>query len=211
MARLDHNDFYVYQHKESDTGRVFYVGRGRNKRWKEAGSKRSQYWHRIVAKHGFIPEKIYEGLTCKRANELEAMLIAAYGRENLCNLTDGGDGMSGGTHTKEWCEMMSKRFTGRIMNEEWRKKIAEGRTVDKHWNWGKKLPEAIIKNMHGHGTDTTVCMFRSKDDENFIGTVNQWMHKFSMSKSDAINMSVHRNTGRYNHVKGWSIDRSWRG
>ena len=212
MARLDHKDFYVYQHKEFDTGRVFYVGRGRKKRWKEAGSKRSEYWHRIVRKHGgFIAEKVYEGLTSDRANELETMLILAYGRENLCNLTDGGEGMSGGTHTNEWREYMSTIMTGRVMSAEWRKKISESRSGDKHWNWGKCHKPDTIKNMHGHGADATRCKFVNKSGWEFIGTVNQWMHHFNMSKSDGINMSVHRNIGRYNHVKGWSIDRSWRG
>lgn len=212
MARIDHKDFYVYQHKEADTGRVFYVGRGRGKRITETGSKRSKFWTRTVQKHGgFIAEKVYENLSHDRANELEKMLISAYGRENLCNLTDGGEGMSGGTHTTEWRELMRSKMTGRKFSKEHCEKISASRAGEKHFNWGKKHKESTIRAMHGHGSNKMVCRFTHKDGREFFGTLNEWMHEFSLSKADSCNMSSHRDKGRYSHVKGWSVDRSWRG
>lgn len=93
-------DFYVYVHKRASDGRVFYVGKGRNFR---AFSKkgRNEYWHRIVAKHGYTVEIVQSGMQEWWAFELECELIALYGRENLCNLTDGGEGVSGAIRSEE--------------------------------------------------------------------------------------------------------------
>lgn len=46
-------------------------------------------------KHGLIVEIVESGMQEWWAFEMERELIAYYGRENLCNLTDGGDGVSG--------------------------------------------------------------------------------------------------------------------
>lgn len=92
-------DFYVYVHKRASDGRVFYVGKGSGPRaWSKT---RSKYWHRIVAKHGYTVEIVQSGMEEWWAFELERELIALYGRENLCNLTDGGDGASGAIRTQE--------------------------------------------------------------------------------------------------------------
>ena len=201
--------FYVYQHKEFDTGRVFYVGRGNGKRWKEAGSKRNIYWHRIVKKHGgFIAEKIYEDISNSRANDIEIMLINAYGRENLCNLTDGGGGVSGYTPTQKWRDYMSEKMTGRYMSPEWCERISVSRRGARHWNYGKKHDLSTITAMHGHGQNDKVCEFIHKSGEVFTGTVNGLFHKYKLSKSDSSNLSCHRDHGRYSHVKGWSIVRN---
>ncbi len=82
---------YVYLHRRADTGEVFYVGKGFGKRaWKI--STRSDWWKRIEAKHGRTVEIHADDLDENLAFELEAELIAKFGRTNLCNLTDGGEG-----------------------------------------------------------------------------------------------------------------------
>lgn len=98
--------YYVYEHREADTGRTFYVGKGSGGRSGNA-FHRSAWWKKIVAKHGFTVHRIYENLTENDALSLEASLIEAHGRENLCNLTDGGEGgLSGYTHTQEYKDFM---------------------------------------------------------------------------------------------------------
>lgn len=87
-------DFYVYVHKRASDGTVFYVGKGHGKRARSS-TGRSAYWKRIVAKHGCIVEIVASGLLEWYANELERDLICSIGRENLCNLTDGGEGTAG--------------------------------------------------------------------------------------------------------------------
>ena len=85
-------DFYVYEHRRASDGSVFYVGMGQGRRATTNGS-RNIYWKRIVAKHGFTATIVASGLTLEDAYKLEVFLIKKHGRENLCNLTDGGDGV----------------------------------------------------------------------------------------------------------------------
>jgi hypothetical protein len=86
-------DFYVYVHR-TFSGRVFYVGKGQGKRgWSD--QSRNKHWHNIVNKHGLVVEVVESGLQEWYAFELECGLITLYGRETLCNMTNGGEGTSG--------------------------------------------------------------------------------------------------------------------
>lgn len=83
--------FYVYIHKRLTDGKVFYVGKGCGKRaWKK--STRNEWWKRIEAKHGRSVEIPFRNLAEDEAFAKEQELIAFYGRENLCNMTAGGEG-----------------------------------------------------------------------------------------------------------------------
>lgn len=93
-------DFYVYLHRRNDTNAVFYVGKGCANRAFDK-SKRSQHWKRIANKHGYTIEFVNFGVQEWYAFEVEKELIASYGKDVLCNRTDGGDGVSGWKHTKE--------------------------------------------------------------------------------------------------------------
>jgi hypothetical protein len=56
---------------------------------------------------------------------LERFMIKTFERENLCNLTDGGEGFSGGTHSDETRQKMKENhvgMTGRIHTDGTRKK-----------------------------------------------------------------------------------------
>lgn len=94
---------YVYQHRRESDGRVFYVGKGTVRaRLKEQvcerafdRSSRNPHWMRVVAKHGVSVEIIASFQADSDAQEFERFLIAQYGRDNLVNMTDGGDGCAG--------------------------------------------------------------------------------------------------------------------
>ena len=81
----------VYRHRRKDNNNIFYIGIGNEKR---AYSKngRNKYWNNIVNKTDYIVEILAKDLSWEDACELEVFLISQYGRENLTNLTDGGDG-----------------------------------------------------------------------------------------------------------------------
>lgn len=99
--------YYVYEHREASTGRTFYVGKGSGGRSGNA-SHRSAWWKKIANKHGFTTHRLYENITESDALIIEEMLIDAYGRDNLCNLTDGGEGgLSGYSHTEEYKYFMA--------------------------------------------------------------------------------------------------------
>ena len=95
----------VYLHKKSDTGEVFYVGKGSIRR-SRTSSERSEFWMKTAKKHGFDVVIIDRDLSDDDAFALEVLLIKLFGRRNLgtgtlVNLTDGGEGSSGYRHTDE--------------------------------------------------------------------------------------------------------------
>jgi hypothetical protein len=98
-------DFYVYLHKKSSNGDVFYVGKGSgNRAWRF--NQRSKLWKNIVKKHGVTVEIFESSIQEWYAFELEINLIAYYGRMQLgegklINFTDGGDGTSGWVPSEE--------------------------------------------------------------------------------------------------------------
>lgn len=84
--------FYVYVHRRKSDGRVFYVGKGSGKRFKDFNS-RSEEWKKEFKKHGCNPEVFlrFEREVC--ALNFEICLISYIGLENLVNLTRGGNGV----------------------------------------------------------------------------------------------------------------------
>ena len=92
-------EYYVYEWFIKDTNEVFYVGKGKGKRYKET-KNRNKFFKDMYKTHSCDVRKVFEGLTEKEAFSQEVALIAYY-RENttfrLTNQTDGGEGSSG------WC------------------------------------------------------------------------------------------------------------
>lgn len=99
--------FYVYVHRTVDTGRVFYVGKGKNAR---AWSKRSrnQHWLNTVNKHGgFIVEIVLDQLEEEQAFSLEVELISQYNPQELVNKTLGGVSTTGYRHSNATRQQLS--------------------------------------------------------------------------------------------------------
>lgn len=101
LVTIDKNNFYIYQHLKEDTKEIFYVGKGNKKR--AYSRNRSEYWKRIVNKHGLIVEIIHQELDEKTAFKLEIEIIQMYRAQGikLVNMTDGGEGTSGRITTDE--------------------------------------------------------------------------------------------------------------
>lgn len=135
-------DFYVYVHRRASDGRVFYVGKGKGKR---AGSKtsRNQHWHNIVQKHGRLVEYVQKNMDEQAAYDLEKKLIAEYGRDSLCNLSDGGEGSPG--LTEEAKERLRQSRLGKKLSEETKRKISESRKGIKLTEDHKKKLSKIFK------------------------------------------------------------------
>lgn len=91
MAKANNTSYYVYLHRKKSNGQVFYVGKGHGNRAFDK-YKRNAHWKNTAAKHGYTIDIYQDGLQEWYAFELEQNLISLYGRENLCNMTDGGDG-----------------------------------------------------------------------------------------------------------------------
>ena len=104
--------YYVYEHRRATNGGVFYVGKGTGRRF-FATYGRSRYWNGVVKKYGLVAIKVAEGLTEAEAFAEEMRRIAFYGRENLCNLSDGGEGNAGKTISAKQREMIRAFHTGK--------------------------------------------------------------------------------------------------
>jgi len=86
--------FYVYTHHRATDGSVFYVGKGHGKRaWSK--SRSNPHWQNIVKKNGYYVKIVARFHNEQCAFSFERAMISFYGRESLCNLTDGGEGVCG--------------------------------------------------------------------------------------------------------------------
>ena len=156
------NNFYVYEHWRPDRDECFYVGKGKGKR-ANSMYKRNPHHKAIqgkLSRSGMCVEVriVASGLTEAEAFALEIERIKFWKEANidLANVTEGGGGTSGYKPTKETteliasklrgrkrsqaiCEKISQSRRGRVLTDEWRKKISKA-------HQGKKRsPEAVEK------------------------------------------------------------------
>jgi hypothetical protein len=148
------NKYYVYAHINPLKNEIFYIGKGTRKR-AYTNSRRSDFWHKITKKYGFIVDILEDGLTNEEACLREKFYIAKIGRRDLgkgplVNLTDGGDNPpshKGKKMSEETKAKISKALKGNknglgfIPSEETRKKISEATKGEKNWNWGGTLSD----------------------------------------------------------------------
>ena len=147
--------FYTYFHTRNDTGAVFYVGKGCDKRAHFAGN-RNPHWHRIVAKCGHTVHKAMTQLTEKEAFDHEKFLISCFKDMGvqLTNCTEGGEGSSGNVFSDESKKKMSDSAMGKVISAETRarmsaaKKTRPQEEIDRcaagHIG-GKRSPETRLK------------------------------------------------------------------
>ena len=128
---------YVYQHIRLDTNKIFYIGigsdEGGNYYRAKRKSGRSKFWNNIINKTDYRIEIISDNISWEEAKELEKITILKIGRDNLCNLTDGGDGVIGWMPEKSTRERWSEQrrgktyWAGKKHSEETKIKISDSR------------------------------------------------------------------------------------
>lgn len=120
--------FYVYELRD-DNGVVFYVGKGSGRRYKqhEERARRGDKTHRahkirqIWTRGGHVVAAIVFRTDNEAAAFAEEMrLIAHYGRQNLTNQTDGGDGPE---HPPEVRARISAALRGKPFSEQHRESL----------------------------------------------------------------------------------------
>lgn len=116
------SSFVVYKHTNKINGKS-YIGITSlpiKDRWREGkGYKNNKYFSRAIEKYGwdsFTHEILYEGLCEERAKRLEIELISHFESNNPSkgyNITSGGDGVQGFSHTEELKTRFSKLMSGK--------------------------------------------------------------------------------------------------
>jgi len=121
----DLRNAYVYRHTKAGTSEVFYIGIGTSPDFFRAKTKhgRNRWWKHIVEKHGFDYEILSCKITKEEAGDLEKILISYYKRMDccggqLCNLTDGGEGLAGIIKSPKSIERWKKSNKGKQDGEK---------------------------------------------------------------------------------------------
>jgi len=117
-------NFFVYLHRRKTNGKVFYVGKGTRYRHKATWGRNPHWWN-IVNKHGYTIEIVESGMQEWWALELERELILKYKDQDLANLTDGGEGMSGYVYSKKTLSLLKQRHADPAYREHMSKKAKE--------------------------------------------------------------------------------------
>lgn len=182
---------------------------------------RSSKWRNFVAKYGeWFPVMIAIGLSESEAHKKEIEEISVIGRENLCNLTDGGDGVSGYRFTDEQREKLSTSHIGvqagekhplygKEKRKETRDKISASLKGNKNRGDAPLSDDAklaisnaltgMFSGKKHHAYDNTVRVFHHSDHGVFTGTTFELREKFGLRQGNIC--SVVR--GKRNHCGGW--------
>jgi hypothetical protein len=146
--------FYVY--RLVSNGVPFYVGKGKKTKSYNRIDYHLNYWshnknkkltNKIKKLNGiFDIEIIFESSNEMECLNLETQLISEIGRENLCNLTDGGEGVSGFNHSEETKQKISIWRKGKSLSEETCKKITQNKIGNAYKL--KNIPEGKIEELY---------------------------------------------------------------
>ena len=125
--------FYTYAHYKTGTGEIFYIGKGKGKRYLSKTGRKNPHWHSIVNKYGFTSEILANWDTEEEAFEHEKLLIACFKDMGfkLSNLTNGGDGCAGLVFTETHKQKLKiarqgkTPMKGKKHSEETRMKMSE--------------------------------------------------------------------------------------
>ena len=212
------NKFYVYLHRKATDNSVFYVGKGTGKRaWKCTG--RSQYWKNTAEKYGHIVDILFDNLSEEDAFQIEkdTILELRYFGNNLCNMTEGGEGLSGLKLSDEHKQKISKGNKGRVKSNIEREKLSKAlkgkKFSDDHIlamsisQTGKthsdetKLKMSLTRKKRQINSDKNTYVFFSENDV-FIGNRDEFSNYTGLSKRDFRQMFGKQS---YTKVKGWSL------
>ncbi|MDV3428318.1 MAG: hypothetical protein LIR50_15075 [Bacillota bacterium] len=121
------NEYYVYKWYIEDTNEIFYIGKGKNDRYKRI--KNNKFFRDMYNTHKCNVRIIYNNLTEKEAFKKESELIYYYKNNfpqyRLTNQTNGGEGTSGWKPTKEFKKKQSKIHKAQWQNQEFKNKISK--------------------------------------------------------------------------------------
>lgn len=154
----DPNRFYTYAYLREDRT-PYYIGKGQTRRSYQQNGKSC-----AVPKDKSRIIFLKQNLTEEDAFKHEIYMIAVFGRKDLGtgilhNRTDGGDGMSGYSHSEETKRKLSEIHKGLSHTEETKRKISKGKKgernyLSKLWKITKNTGEEILVwGLYGWGKE----------------------------------------------------------
>lgn len=139
--------YYIYRHIRLDTDKVFYIGKGCEKRAFNR-SNRNTYWKNITNKTDYIIEIMLDNLTKEQALEKEIEMISLYRKfGNLANLTDGGDGCLGTSFPCSEEKKLKISHAARNISNETRLKMSLSKKGKPGNRKGTRLSEEAKANL----------------------------------------------------------------
>ena len=153
--KTDRDTYCIYVHTFPNGKR--YVGQtcvDPERRWR-GGKRYSGLMKKAIDKYGWeniVHEILFTELDFDSANEIERLLIKAWETNNPehgYNITDGGDGYRGATHSEETREILKEKareqwerqkangYKPPPITEEQRKHLSESHMGQEAWNKGK--------------------------------------------------------------------------
>jgi hypothetical protein len=134
----------------------FYIGKGKRTKTYNRIEYHLKYWehncnkklkNKINKLKGiFDIEILFESENEQECLDLEIKLISEIGKKNLCNLTDGGEGISGFNHSEETKQKISIWRKGKPLNKEICQKITENKKGNAYKL--KNIPEGKIEKLY---------------------------------------------------------------
>lgn len=183
--------FYVYEHIRRDNNNIFYVGKGIGSRAKSCND-RNKHWQRIVAKaNGFFVRITVKNLDEELAFLVEMERIDQLKKLNvkLCNMTNGGEGVSGYKLNLEQRKKRSdfmkgnNRSFGKQLSIEAKTKISNFLLGNKH-TLGHKATDETKKKMSdskiGQKKSCAVCPHCLK--KGGLPAMHRWHFNFCKQK-----------------------------
>lgn len=159
---------YVYKHTTLDTNQVFYIGIGSDSNYRRSKLKsdRNKLWERVVKKHGYKVDILFDNITWEEACQKEIELIAFYGRRDLntgtlTNLTEGGEGILGFKHSEESIE--------KTINSEGYKNRSKSRDYIKGKTYEEVYGEKRAKEIKEKQSKASRPESRKGKDHHFFG------------------------------------------
>lgn len=184
---------YVYLHRKETDNEVFYVGKGSHKNRAYRNDGRNEHWHRVVNKYGKIVEIFKNNIEENLALYLEKFLIVVYGKENLTNKTDGGEGSCGFKWPQSSYDKRSLK-EHHMKKEEVRIKVSKAQkgkpkqSIRGTNHWSYKSKEKVLKGSDHPRSKSVVCL---TTNTTFISVTEavKWLKSIGHTKATTGNLS----------------------
>lgn len=210
---------YVYRHIRLDKNVPFYIGISNDVGYKRAYNKtyRNKYWKNIANITEYDVDIIIDSISWDNACLKEIEFIKLYGRYPngpLCNMTDGGDGITGLKRNKEFCKRNSDIHKGKILNNDTRIKISKSHlgkilSIEHKNNISKAVKGRVLSDIHKERIGASNKLENNGNwngyiiqydiNNNFVCKYNTLHHAMNMTNIDYRDIS--KVCSYYNHIE----------